>query len=545
MLDGKKVQLPFMTSFKLVNWFAGDMADRKKGVAWIKRMRSIGIRGVRVFIENGGWAGNAFFGREPLPYQPFDLNAPRGSAIKVSRHLDKVIKRMLKALNNNDMLAEICVIATLKQKEGGDPRPMTGDMGIINYNSHVLRAAAEYFEELEETDGPLPFIYELTNEYDVTGTSPSPTKGELADQFRRWHRDHPGSMISTSRGGTWEVEMPVGGIGATDAWVYVGSEIDKLRSKYNRPVCLNENMHYMTTKQWDEWIEYEGITSWRGLSSTSAKKIMQQQEEAFNAGASIYTFHSFRGMETNPDGDLDPLEIQIQRRFAHASPVPPPTPGPPTDPPSPPPTIDKWAEVFAAYAHLGNKLNAVAAGSPGPSPSPPKPPPPKPPPVPKPPAPPVPPPPTGDTEKDFVTIWDELKTKKFNRGGFAHLGQTEWQYGMKTIDDILIWDGIRNPSYALSHFPQMDSYNGFSRSEIGQIISRSEYVLHNVHRKLIHLVPSGKVLAVWGGDLKKENPDFPGRSIVRWERFHDDWDLIAEVAEQAAGLNGIRQWDEQ
>jgi hypothetical protein len=434
--------------------------------------------------------------------------------------------------------------------------------------------------------------FEISNEYDVTRQDELTTR-EIHDIGRRWRvarpenpggqPDYPGSLLSISEGGEegagkWEIEYPTGTLSHINIhtprgrdWKNVGPDIQRFLNKYKKPVILNENNHYMEPEQWAEWIPQ--IPNWAGISTKDAKGIIEQAKNAYAAGAAGYTLHWMTGMLTNPDLPLTKVEKLWKAEFGAEAP-PPPDPEPEPEPEGksfwqkildflvsilvpkqdepeleiPPVKVERFrvhpneiergqtaeliystsgadSVVISGLGAVGPKgvisvspaetiVYRIHATGPG-----------------------------GTDERRrkltvfqpappvvYMESWDTLGDKPFRRATELHLGNAPYDHALKALDDILIWDGIRNPQQGLQ-CPLLEEYEGYNRQDITQIIDESAEALKLLRHYIKYRVERGKAVA-YDGTL------FEGRA--RKVNFERDIEIIIDAAIRAAGLDGIK-----
>lgn len=354
--NGAKRQLHMATSFGLLGWIANRQTD--VAAAWLDRMQTIGMDGVRVFGEYKDWEENFFFSRVSPLYDVWDWEARRGSAVTIRPKMARTLRRAIKLLQQRGMVMEYVVSATAKAL------PV-----IPGFQDHMCRAIAQWFDDYEQALGPHNTLFEICNEYDVTRQQQL-TANEIREIGRRWRvsrpenedgrPDHPGSLLSISEGGEgsgdWDIEYPVETLSHVNIhsprdknWKDVGEDIDGFLKRYRKPVYLNENMHYMSKAEWDEWIPR--IPGWAGLSSKDHKGIIEQATEAFDHKAS-YCLHFMTGMLTDPTRPMTKVELAWKEAFGpRTSPEPPPVlpsdPGP-GDTPELPSKKGFWGRLLDA-----------------------------------------------------------------------------------------------------------------------------------------------------------------------------------------------------
>jgi hypothetical protein len=331
-LNGKKTKLRMRTSFKFMGW----LMEGKEGKArrWLERVKKQGFHGIRVFGETHLW-GPPFFGLPPVNH-PFNLNSGVGSGFKLTPKHKQVLRRFVELLQEYDLVSEYSVLATLKGTWNQDPRVANGH-DVVGWNSHALRTVSEEFLKIRDQLGATNCLFETFNEFDAHAVSIP--RGELHNEARRWKvRDLPGSLIGVSRGGRWDFDYDVGD-GARQfshcnihsprraKWFEIADDLQRVRGVVGEhPIYLNENMHYMTQAEWDEWIPK--VPKWANLSTTDWVRIQQQWNYAYNADVS-YCVHDFIGMQTDPDAEWSPLEHAHAEQFGDGGPPPPPPPPPP------------------------------------------------------------------------------------------------------------------------------------------------------------------------------------------------------------------------
>ena len=330
-LNGQRTQLLLASSF---GWL-GLLRNRQytKARKWLRRMKAIGCHGIRVFGEYKDWEHNFFFSQVAPLYDVWDWEVPRGSLVQINKQNARVLRRAVEMLREEDMIMEYVVSATAKAL------PL-----FPGFQDHMCRAVAQFFQA-EWPRGDHNTYFEISNEYDVT-RQVQLTSAEIRDIGRRWRvarpenngaADNPGALLSISEGGEgagkWDIEYPVETLSHVNIhsprghdWTNVAPEIKRFKSKYRKPICLNENMHFMTHEQWEEWIPQ--IPGWAGLSTTNAKAVLKQCQNARSAGAAVYCLHFMTGMLTDPDLPITEVERLFQRVYGPEEQALPPIPGP-------------------------------------------------------------------------------------------------------------------------------------------------------------------------------------------------------------------------
>lgn len=359
--NGQKRLLHMATSF---GWL-GLIRQRRfrEAKQWLERMANLGMDGIRVFGEYRDWQHNFFFAQVPALYDVWDWSAPRGSKVVITKTNQKVLTKAIEFLQEFDMIMEYSVSATVKA--------FSNEL-IPGYRDHMCRAIAQWFAGYEQFHGATNTLFEVENEYDTVELKKRLTANEIDDIARRFRvrrpennpplPDFPGGLLGISEGGEgagkWDIAYDPENFSHVNIhsprgrnWERVGSEVDRFLVKYKKPVYLNENNHFMSEEEWDEWIPQ--IPNWEGLSTKNAKGIIRQAEDAFRHGAS-YCLHFMTGMLTDPGRDLTRVEEMWKEAF---NPV---VDTPPLSPPPPPPPGDKtepgWKKVLYGIWYTIRKI---------------------------------------------------------------------------------------------------------------------------------------------------------------------------------------------
>lgn len=345
--NGKPRTLLMGTAFG----FMGLSLDDKK--RWLDRMQDIGMDGVRVFGEYMGFTGKFFWDQlAPLP-DNWDWDAV-GSEIDILPEHAKILRQTIRVLQQRGMIMEYVITATLKGRADKLKDP--------SFRGHMCRAIGRWFYRYELEHGATNTLFEIENEYDTVAPERRLTL-ETIDKIARRFRiirpensppdpDYPGSLIGISEGGQspndWKVgydtthmsHIPFHSPRVRD-WEIVGPDIRKMQREFGLPIYLNENIHYMTGEEWREWVPQ--IPKWAGLSTTNAKRVLEQAIDAIDNGAS-YCLHTMTFMITNPNRPITKIEKFFKDVFNPGGPDP--SPPPPDDPP-PDPKKSFWETVWA------------------------------------------------------------------------------------------------------------------------------------------------------------------------------------------------------
>jgi hypothetical protein len=318
------------TSFCLLGHYQAGNRDAAK--RWLDRIQAQGFDGPRLFGENQDWFQGSpiFFGSNLTPkVTAFGNHSGPFSNLRLIDGYERFITMLAEDLNERSMIAEFCCIATVKGREPA-------------WTSHGLNCFAQMFSSLFPDPNKTPFLHEAINEWDAH-SSLSGDPDEIARIGRRWrrsnhedpsHHNYPGSTIGVSAGGQWtpgfddlgythrNIHPPRG----ENWWLgengnSLESTIRKLQNFSNRPVYLNETIHYMTQDQWDEWIPK--ASKWAGLSTTNHQKLAQYLHDVRALGASV-CFHDLIGMSTDPNAEITNGERAVAEMLGGQTAPPPP-----------------------------------------------------------------------------------------------------------------------------------------------------------------------------------------------------------------------------
>lgn len=321
--DGAPVVLAMRTSFCLLGHYQAGRRDTAR--RWLDRIAAQGFDGPRLFGENQDWfPGDTFFGTSytPIVLAFGDHSGPL-SKLKLIAGYESGVQELAEDLVARDMVAEFCCIATIK---GRDPA----------WTSHGLNKFAQMFARLFPDPDDTPFLHEAINEWDAHSKLDAAEVARIGNRWRRsnddpTHHNYPGSTIGVSAGGEWSLSPP----GYTHTNIHPprggnwksgdGEPLAKtiFRLSKDKPLYLNETIHYMSQPQWDEWITRRGISKWAGLSTTDHDGLAQYLLDVGAAGAS-FCFHDLVGMSTDPDAPITPGEEAIAEMLGGAPPPPPP-----------------------------------------------------------------------------------------------------------------------------------------------------------------------------------------------------------------------------
>lgn len=304
--NGEPRQLRMRTSFGVTRALLEENLDRVK--RWLERCKGLGFDGIRVFGEADIWDGLYYF-RHSTREQVWPRRVT-GSALVVSDANKRMVESLVGLLEKADMIAEYCVIATLK---GGWTEDDAFGVGFVG---HALRATSEYLAENRFTN----LLPEAINEFDAHNFE---WGNEIANFARRWRtRDYPGSLLGISMGGQWSIEYPVGGAGGYShvnvhpdrhgTWWVIPEEAKRRLNKYGVPVYLNELIHHMTQEQWDRWVPI--IPKWGGLSTTNVPNYIDFLTGIQEQGWS-FCVHDLTGQESDPDWPVTDLERAFAEEF--------------------------------------------------------------------------------------------------------------------------------------------------------------------------------------------------------------------------------------
>jgi len=278
-----------------------------KAQHFLDRTMDLGFDGVRLFGET--WAidkSSAFFGNPKYtPHLSIVQNgAPANSSVEILKNYWDLVDALTEDLEQRDMIAEFCVIATIKDQHPG-------------MQTHLLNNVAQGFAEGFDAK-QCPYIFETVNEWDAYS---SLTADEVRMMGPRWRRNEPGhpmeknfpgSLIGVSGGGDWSPGFDDSGYTHRNIHPPRGTEWDKgfyikgkprgplgaaltetLAAAGGRPVAFNETVHCWTKEQRQEW--EPRAPKWVGLSTTDVKRHAAYSLDVLRAGISL-AFHDLYGM---------------------------------------------------------------------------------------------------------------------------------------------------------------------------------------------------------------------------------------------------------
>jgi len=151
----------------------------------------------------------------------------------------------------------------------------------------------------------------------------------------------------------------------------------------------------------------------------------------------------------------------------------------------------------------------------------------------------------------YAPSWASIRMTRWGRSGYWSLGNAYFEDALKVFDDILLWDGQRNP-FAARNCAAVFPYKGYSRDYIFSNIVPNAENARILLRKYIQLnaglvnkdpkrpEDGGVGPRAVGGLWLNTHPDFPDRAPFYLSNFWRDFTNIIEPAAIEAGeLNGI------
>ena len=340
-LNGDPVVLRTVSSFSTMAYL--DRWARGLGGKWeqrvdryFERVTEQGLHGVRVFGETTDWARRGGGGRHAVfnesratSERMWDYNQLKAGIRpkRVTRHNEKIIRKLVEKLQKHGLIAEYGTDATLKHTPGIG-------WGVI---SHVIRQTASFFQTLENELGDINLFHELHNEWDAnSGTSWArddigyeEALSEVNNQFLRHRRSGggepeqwPRGIVGVSHGGRDTVDYKVGRPGGSD---YVALHPIRrgqwwtktnLENRYrDRARYYNESKNYTSPEEWREFIEggaYSATSSTQNLG-----RHLEFTDGALKNGIAV-CYHTHVGICSGffeeQEQPLSPLEQELIRR---------------------------------------------------------------------------------------------------------------------------------------------------------------------------------------------------------------------------------------
>jgi hypothetical protein len=139
----------------------------------------------------------------------------------------------------------------------------------------------------------------------------------------------------------------------------------------------------------------------------------------------------------------------------------------------------------------------------------------------------------------YFDMWEDMKNEKFGRA--PHMTAT-YVAALQSVDQQILWDGIRNPSKALS-CTQVWPYNGISMDEARRIIGLAEDALSRL-RHFVHIEDrsraGGDISQAISGNWLRAHKLYAGKSRVNKDTFNDFWkNIIEPLMPRLEKLNGV------
>lgn len=303
------------TSFCLLGHYQA--GDRGKGRAWLDRLKALGFDGPRVFGEDQDWFnsdGKGFFGNPKYTTRVAVMDDRKygDSSLEPSGNYRKMVEEFVEDLNDRNMIAEFCCVATVK----GRDESVTSN--LLNGYARMLRTSFG-----DET----PLLHETVNEV----TAHSEISLEEAGRFGlRWHRystepskwNYPGSTIGQSDGGAIRPTFATAGYTHINVhpprgprWYETDfEELVKLNGGGTKPVALNETICVLSQVQWDQWVT--GGVFGANQCTTDWSRAIQYLADAYWRGLSI-TAHYLEGMSTDPDLPVSLFEQEFAEELGN------------------------------------------------------------------------------------------------------------------------------------------------------------------------------------------------------------------------------------
>jgi hypothetical protein len=136
-------------------------------------------------------------------------------------------------------------------------------------------------------------------------------------------------------------------------------------------------------------------------------------------------------------------------------------------------------------------------------------------------------------------MWENMKDERFGRA--PHVNAT-YVAALHSVDQQIIWDGIRNPSEAL-RCPEVWPYNGIGMDEARKTIGLAENALSRL-RHFVHIEDrsrsGGDSSEAIAGNWLRAHKRYAGKSRVNKDIFNDFWkNIIGPLMPRLEKLNGV------
>lgn len=431
---------------------------------------------LRVFLETAGWDpsidGNlngipegGMFGSEPKDEGFWQVSALRTGGRPTSMHgVGKLaLEWFFKTSQETGVAFELCIIATLKHNDVD-----------VGQQTHVVRQTLAEMRRLQGIYPKALIIPNAINEWNAHSQWSLGEVNMLAVRCDRWKHPDGRTHVGFSAPAGFEPEqwpgcpLIVDGGGGDTFHYDVGPEPGKFRAGMihpdrgddwwslpniqrlrhdarGMPIGFTESMYYVEeedVQRAETWYRHRGGWNhqwWR----------FEQFYEAWPGTIDYGIYHDEKGAQCNPlwPRPKTRLEEWASSDGGWEPPIPPPVDPPPVDPP---PNGDILARLIRIETTCNTILQILKYDGPT-----------EPPPV-DPPDEPTPP------QVTYMPVWEEIADDRF--GSPPHASAT-YAAALFSIDQQLIWDGIRNPQKGLREgkFP----YNGVSAAKAQQIIKEA------------------------------------------------------------------------
>lgn len=348
-LNGEPVVLRMVSSFSTMAYL--DRWARGLGGKWeqqvdryFERVVEQGLHGVRVFGETTDWARRGGGGQHPVfnesratSERMWDYNQLKNGVRpdRVTRHNEKIIRKLVEKLQDHGLVAEYTTDATLKHT------PSVG-WGVIG---HVIRVTASFLQSLEDEIGDINLFHELHNEWDANsgtswerdGINAAQALDEVNNQFVRHRRfkdgepeQWPRGIVGVSHGGRDTVAYDVGRPRGAD---YVALHPIRrgqwwlktdLESRFrDRVRYYNESKNYVSPAEWTQFVD-GGAYSVTSSTKDLARYLEFTDGAIANGIAVCYHTHVgiCSGFFEEEEQPLTPLEQELIRRGGSMPPPP-------------------------------------------------------------------------------------------------------------------------------------------------------------------------------------------------------------------------------
>lgn len=327
-IDGQRRPYLIQSWFKMMSWLRAPTLDMGKAHRACERIEELGFDGIRIFDEHHDWEGNTFLTHGAPLSKPYNLRQTTSSAFDLSGEQKVSYLRLLELLSQHDLIAELCINATIKTSPGylgGKPDR------TVRYWERMLRTVMQYVNQ-HDVEGRI--IWENCNEFDAhistdayrflrfdsNGVDLVPRMAERAEQ------DAPGRPFGISQGGEWEpikykappyTHANIHSTRHADWW-NISDKINKAKAMFaGVPLALNENMHGMSRAQWDYWVTQGHHPNPAKLANQSVPdtdvdvELMLRQYTAARDAEVSYCLHNANGIFSDPDLPLDGFELAL------------------------------------------------------------------------------------------------------------------------------------------------------------------------------------------------------------------------------------------